>query len=66
MTLQDAVKMDTNAFHKACKDAEANAGALGPINTGAKTFEASIKSFSSFKSTPESILAIHNTGKSCP
>jgi len=66
MTLQDAVKMDTKAFHKACKDAEANAGTLGPINAGTKTFEASIKSFSSFKSTPESILAIHNTGKSCP
>jgi hypothetical protein len=66
MTLQEALNMDAKSFHKACRDAEAKTGPLGPINAGTQTFEASIKSFSSFKSTPKSILAIHNTGKACP
>lgn len=66
MTLQEAFKMDTATFHKACKETEENTAPLKPINAGTKTFEESVKSFSSFNSTDESILALHKTGQSCP
>ena len=64
MTLNEALKMDTIAFQEACKAADTDS--FEPINAGTKTFETAVKSFNSFKSTPESILAIHKTGQACP
>ena len=66
MTLNEALKMDIATFQKACKEADAATDPLGPINAGTKTFEAAVKSFNAFKSTPESILAIHKAGQACP
>ncbi|MCL2230249.1 MAG: hypothetical protein FWC01_04080 [Treponema sp.] len=66
MTLIEVMKMDTAAFQEACKAAEIGITPLGPINSGTKTFEAAVKSFNTFESTPESILAIHKTGQACP
>lgn len=66
MTLQEALDMDAVAFQKACKAAENSLDVLEPINAGNKTFDASVRRFDVFKSTPKSILAIHRAGQVCP
>ena len=66
MTLQEALNMDAVTFQKECKAVETSIDALNPINAGTKTFEAAVKSFDAFKSTPESVMAIHKTGQACP
>jgi hypothetical protein len=66
MTLQEILSMDVASFQKACKDVSVNMSDPDPINTGEKSFEDALKSFDAFESTPESILAIHEAGRSCP
>jgi len=65
MTLHEILSMDTASFQKACEDVAVNMADPAPINTGEKSFEDALKSFGEFKSTPESILAIHEAGKTC-
>ncbi|MCL1932078.1 MAG: hypothetical protein FWF55_09700 [Treponema sp.] len=65
MTLQEACKLDAAGFQKACQDTESGMNNMDPINAGTALDEA-VKSFGAFESTPQSILAVHNVGKSCP
>ena len=65
MTLQEVLSMDAATFQKAC-NAATNTDDLAPINAGARNFEDALKSFENFESTSESILAIHEAGRSCP
>jgi len=65
MTLQEADAMDTEMFHSACKAAGTGTDDLASINEGVE-LDAAINNFDAFVSTPESILAIHKTGQSCP
>jgi len=54
--------MDAVGFQRACQANEVDMNDPEPINAGISLDEA-VRSFDAFESTPQSIIAIHNTGK---
>jgi hypothetical protein len=62
MTLQDALNMTPEGFENVCEAARPDYDAFKPINVEIETIEAAIEGFAQFKSSPESINALHEAG----
>jgi hypothetical protein len=66
MELDKALKMTSEQFGKECEAARVDYGAFKPINTETEPIEAAIEGFAQFKSSPESVKAIHAAGSMIP
>ena len=66
MTLEEIKEMTPDQFKQACEAARVDYSRYKPINTDTETLEAAINEFVSFKSTDESIKAIHEAGRMIP
>jgi hypothetical protein len=64
--LDEALKMSPTQFEEACKAARVDYSAYKPMNTDTETMEQAIDGFAKFKSTSESIKAIHEAGRMMP
>jgi hypothetical protein len=66
MTLQESLNMTSEEFKAACKAAEVDYTAFGPIDTSTETLEEAIEDFRRFTSSPESIRAMHEAAMMVP
>jgi hypothetical protein len=66
MTLDEVMKMDLSQFKEACEDAAVDYSHYKPINTDTETLNDALEEFALFKSTDESIKAIHEAGRMIP